>query len=380
MPNTRKTEVIKQEVNGTAGDVASVKKVDSVTNLLSPLPSIEKVASFGLTPNPSGNPPLNPAVNAMKKSGSGLATSASPSANAGGAGGKAADSGVTSSGATGSDANALGSGFRPIKRSRRSSENHDKDVNVRDFEGVDLAGISRRFPQEKRVQLAQRIDEHAEKVAGAWAALLLAQTGMRYAEWATTASRVEQTKQNTLRIVKAIVDYLTTASQAKLRQTISYIVAKRRRQGFGHEEVITSMLLLRRSFEKGCGPIDGEAGFLIDAVTRVMVGEVATYLHAINPHEESQLDVCVATEDDDELGVEHPEDLNLPRSDNCSRTSRTSGRPCTCSSFLRFPRSTFVPGRAARPSCSPRCGREPRTSPRVCGRGRGAPSRSWAPS
>ena len=312
MPNTRKTEVIKQEVNGTAGDVASVKKVDSVTNLLSPLPSIEKVASFGLTPNPSGNPPLNPAVNAMKKSGSGLATSASPSANAGGAGGKAADSGVTSSGATGSDANALGSGFRPIKRSRRSSENHDKDVNVRDFEGVDLAGISRRFPQEKRVQLAQRIDEHAEKVAGAWAALLLAQTGMRYAEWATTASRVEQTKQNTLRIVKAIVDYLTTASQAKLRQTISYIVAKRRRQGFGHEEVITSMLLLRRSFEKGCGPIDGEAGFLIDAVTRVMVGEVATYLHAINPHEESQLDVCVATEDDDELGVEHPEDLNLP--------------------------------------------------------------------
>ena len=56
MPNTRKTEVIKQEANGTAGDVASVKKVDSVTNLLSPLPSIEKVASFGLTPNPSGNP------------------------------------------------------------------------------------------------------------------------------------------------------------------------------------------------------------------------------------------------------------------------------------------------------------------------------------
>ena len=101
---------------------------------------------------------------------------------------------------------------------------------------------------------------------------------------------VEQTKQNTLRIVKAVVDYLTTASQAKLRQTISYIVAKRRRQGFGHEEVITSMLLLRRSFEKGCGPIDGEAGFLIDAVTRVMVGEVATYLHAINPLEERQHD------------------------------------------------------------------------------------------
>ena len=304
MPNTRKTEV-RQEANGAANDVASgVMKVDSVTNL-SPLPSIEKVASFGLTPNPSGVPPVNPAVTA-----SGLATSASPSMDPPAA--KPVDSGVTSSGATGSDANALGSGFRPIKRSRLNSENHDKDVIVRDFEGVDLAGISRRFPQEKRVQLAQKIDDRAEKVAGAWAALLLAQTGMRYAEWATTASRVEQTKQNTLRIVKAIVDYLTTASQAKLRQCISYIVAKRRRQGFGHEEVITSMLLLRRSFEKGCGPVDGEAGFLIDAVTRVMVGEVATYLHAINPHEESQLDVCVATEDDDELGVEHPEDLNLP--------------------------------------------------------------------
>jgi hypothetical protein len=58
---------------------------------------------------------------------------------------------------------------------------------------------------------------------------------MRYAEWATTESRVEQTRQNTLRIVKAVVNYLSTASQAKLRQCISYIVAKRRRQGFGHE-------------------------------------------------------------------------------------------------------------------------------------------------
>ena len=133
-------------------------------------------------------------------------------------------------------------------------------VDVNEFEGVDLAGISRKFPEEKRTQLAARIDASAEEVAGAWAALLLAQTGMRYAEWANTTQRVEQTKQNTLRIVKAVVDYLTTASQAKLRRTISYIVAKRRRQGFGHEEVITSMLLLRRSFEKGCGPINGEAG------------------------------------------------------------------------------------------------------------------------
>jgi serine/threonine protein kinase len=205
---------------------------------------------------------------------------------------------------------------RPIKRQRRTSDgaatkNLRADVDVVAFENVDLAGISRAFPEEKRVELAARINSRAEEVAGAWAALLLAQTGMRYAEWAHTPQRVEQTKQNTLRIVKAVVDYLTTASQAKLRRTISYIVAKRRRQGFGHEEVITSMLLLRRSFEKGCGPINGEAGFLIDAVTRVMVGEVATYLHAINPHEESAPDVCLAEEDDDELGVERPEDVNL---------------------------------------------------------------------
>jgi hypothetical protein len=40
---------------------------------------------------------------------------------------------------------------------------------------------------------------------------------MRYAEWATTPQRVEQTKQNTLRIVKAVVNYLTTASQAGIR-------------------------------------------------------------------------------------------------------------------------------------------------------------------
>ena len=156
-------------------------------------------------------------------------------------------------------------------------------------------------------------------MAGAWAALLLAQTGMRYAEWANTADRVEQTKQNTLRIVKAVVDYLTTASQAKLRRTISYIVAKRRRQGFGHEEVITSMLLLRRSFEKGCSCLaDGEAGFLIDAVTRVRVGEVATYLHAINPQEERTNDYthCLAEEDDDDIGVERPEDVNLSTADD----------------------------------------------------------------
>ena len=202
-----------------------------------------------------------------------------------------------------------------MKRGKRDSwnNNHNVDgVNVEDFDDVDLAGISRKFPQEKRLELAARIDARAEDVAGAWAALLLAQTGMRYAEWATTQSRVEQTKQNTLRIVKAIVNYLVTASQAKLRQTISYIVAKRRRQGFGHEEVITSMLLLRRSFEKGCGPVTGDAGFLVDAVTRVMVGEVATYLHAIDPTTEVAPDVSVdAANDDDELGVERPEDVNL---------------------------------------------------------------------
>ena len=217
---------------------------------------------------------------------------------------------------TGSDRDPGSGSVRPIKRQRRTSDgagtkNLRADVDVVAFENVDLAGISRAFPEEKRVELAARINAQAEEVAGAWAALLLAQTGMRYAEWAHTPQRVEQTKQNTLRIVKAVVDYLTTASQAKLRRTISYIVAKRRRQGFGHEEVITSMLLLRRSFEKGCGPINGEAGFLIDAVTRVMVGEVATYLHAINPQEESAPAVCLAEDDDDELGVERPEDVNL---------------------------------------------------------------------
>ena len=226
--------------------------------------------------------------------------------------------GAPSSTAPSSDRGDPGSSVRPIKRSRRSSEGPSakamvSSLDVNEFEGVDLAGISRKFPQEKRVELAARIDASAEAVAGAWAALLLAQTGMRYAEWATTPARVEATRQNTLRIVKAVVDYLTTASQAKLRRTISYIVAKRRRQGFGHEEVITSMLLLRRSFEKGCGPVNGEAGFLIDAVTRVMVGEVATYLHAINPLEEfaPAADGCVAVDEDDELGVERPEDVNL---------------------------------------------------------------------
>ena len=218
-----------------------------------------------------------------------------------------------------------GSSVRPIKRQRRLSENLGQknlraDVDVEAVQGVDLAGISRTFPEEKRVELAKKIDKNSEEVAGAWAALLLAQTGMRYAEWASTPQRVEQTKQNTLRIVKAVVDYLTTASQAKLRRTISYIVAKRRRQGFGHEEVITSMLLLRRSFEKGCkSEASGEAGFLIDAVTRVMVGEVATYLHAINPHEErtnAHPDVCLAEEDDDDIGVERPEDVNLYTADD----------------------------------------------------------------
>ena len=152
-----------------------------------------------------------------------------------------------------------GAPSRPIKRSRRSSEGPSakamvSSLDVNEFEGVDLAGISTPFPQEKRVELAARIDASAEPPSPARAALLLAQTGMRYAEWATTPARVEATRQNTLRIVKAVVDYLTTASPPKLRRTISYIVAKRRRQGFGHEEVITSMLLLRRSFEKRCGP------------------------------------------------------------------------------------------------------------------------------
>ena len=31
-----------------------------------------------------------------------------------------------------------------------------------------LAGISRRFPQEKRLELASRIDANAEAISGAW--------------------------------------------------------------------------------------------------------------------------------------------------------------------------------------------------------------------
>ena len=40
--------------------------------------------------------------------------------------------------------------------------------------------------------------------------------------------------------------------------------------------------------------VEGDAGFLIDAVTRVMVGEVATYLHAINPTEVGWFDRTVS--------------------------------------------------------------------------------------
>ena len=286
-----------EEVDAPPADVKPIHKVDSLADL-SPMPSLQKLNSFGLSPNPiKANASEAPPVSAGGPSAGSVPRH---------------DSGAISSEA-GSDRDP--SSVRPIKRSRRASEGA-RGVDVNEFEGVDLAGISRKFPEEKRLQLAARIDASAEEVAGAWAALLLAQTGMRYAEWANTTQRVEQTKQNTLRIVKAVVDYLTTASQAKLRRTISYIVAKRRRQGFGHEEVITSMLLLRRSFEKGCGPINGEAGFLIDAVTRVMVGEVATYLHAINPLEESAPEVCLAEDDDDELGVERPEDVNLTAIDS----------------------------------------------------------------
>ena len=49
-----------------------------------------------------------------------------------------------------------------------------------------------------------------------------------------------------------------------------------------------------------------------------MVGEVATYLHAINPQEESAPDV-LAEEDDDELG------WNVPRTSTW-RTPRRSRR------------------------------------------------------
>ena len=224
-----------EEVDAPPADVKPIHKVDSLADL-SPMPSLQKLNSFGLSPNPiKANASEAPPVSAGGPSAGSVPRH---------------DSGAISSEA-GSDRDP--SSVRPIKRSRRTSEGA-RGVDVNEFEGVDLAGISRKFPEEKRMQLAARIDASAEEVAGAWAALLLAQTGMRYAEWANTTQRVEQTKQNTLRIVKAVVDYLTTASQAKLRRTISYIVAKRRRQGFGHEEVITSMLLLEDLSRRVAGP------------------------------------------------------------------------------------------------------------------------------
>ena len=89
--------------------------------------------------------------------------------------------------------------MRPIKRQRRTSDgagtkNLRADVDVVAFETCRPGGYHAR-PQEKRVELAARINARAEEAAGAWAALLLAQTGMRYAEWAHTPQRVEQTKQ-----------------------------------------------------------------------------------------------------------------------------------------------------------------------------------------
>ena len=70
------------------------------------------------------------------------------------------DSGAISSEA-GSDRDP--SSVRPIKRSRRTSEGA-RGVDVNEFEGVDLAGISRKFPEEKRTQLAARID-HGTPIA-----------------------------------------------------------------------------------------------------------------------------------------------------------------------------------------------------------------------
>ena len=78
--------------------------------------------------------------------------------------------GAPSSTAPSSDRGDPGSSVRPIKRSRRSSEGPSakamvSSLDVNEFEGVDLAGISRKFPQEKRVELAARIDASAEAVA-----------------------------------------------------------------------------------------------------------------------------------------------------------------------------------------------------------------------
>ena len=70
--------------------------------------------------------------------------------------------GVTEGGSEGATGSA---GARPIKRSRASTETgataEGSGLPVNEFEGVDLAGISRKFPMEKRLELAARIDAAA---------------------------------------------------------------------------------------------------------------------------------------------------------------------------------------------------------------------------
>ena len=59
------------------------------------------------------------------------------------------------------------------------------------------------------MQLAARIDASAEEVAGSLGGVASRADGdaLRPDVGNTTTQRVEQTKQNTLRIVKAVVDY-----------------------------------------------------------------------------------------------------------------------------------------------------------------------------
>lgn len=213
------------------------QRVDSVVNMrdLSPLPSFSQLQTF-ISPNPSMSP--NPSSNAVASAAVPLAgmagggphgvqhgvhyehTGAGVGASAGGVGGaggaraggrEGAGAGIAAGAGAGAGVGACpgaampasgapvgsggifdrqnsgistgsfdhaGSGVRPIKRSRIDSEHRHSTEGLppNEFEGVDLAGISRKFPQEKRLELAARIDASAEAVAGAWAALLLAQT------------------------------------------------------------------------------------------------------------------------------------------------------------------------------------------------------------
>ena len=179
-------------------------RIDSFAHMkdLSPLPSFSKVQSFGITPTATRDPaaaataaaaavagmggmvndasggaggaaavrglvnnnsnnnnnndmtvPTTTATTMLPPSGSGMQSGGSGNSHLTPRGLGRQDSGVS----TGEGDNPGGSGgARPIKRSRRASEtvgdgSGGGGLPVNEFEGVDLAGISRKFPQARVV-------------------------------------------------------------------------------------------------------------------------------------------------------------------------------------------------------------------------------------